>query len=96
MKTITLRILTPEGLVLEEPASSIIAPGEPGYLGMLANHAPLVTTLKPGRITWRRSDGSRQRVTVGSGLLDISHNRCTVLADAVSVPAPVSESRGAI
>ena len=95
-RTIALRILTHEGLVLEEPAGSIIAPGEPGYLGILANHAPLVTTLRPGRLTWRRPDGSRQRMTVGAGLLEISRNRCTVLTDEVSTPAPVSQPREAL
>lgn len=95
-QTIALRVLTGEGFSMDDEAVSVIAPGERGYLGILRHHAPLVTTLKPGRLTWRRPDGSRHRMTVGEGLLEISRNRCTVLTDAASAPAPVPEPRGAV
>ena len=85
---IALRVLTDAGLALDEPAVSIIAPGEDGYLGILRNHAPLVTTLAPGTLRWRRPDGSRQGIRIGTGLLEVVHNRCTVLTDAASSPEP--------
>jgi len=81
---ILLRVLTEAGVVLEEAAASIIAPGEIGYLGMLKNHAPLVTTLQPGTLTWRRASGERRTRQVGTGLLEIAHNRCTLLTSTVS------------
>ncbi len=83
---ITLRVLTQEGLVFEEKTSSIIAPGEPGYLGILANHAPLVTTLVSGTLTWRRGNGERVRRLVGPGLLEIAKNRCTILTASLAEP----------
>jgi F-type H+-transporting ATPase subunit epsilon len=89
--TITLRVITPEGLAFEEPATAIRAPGEVGYLGILRNHAPLVTTLKPGVLSWRRPDGPRQAARIGAGLLEVVRNRVTVLTETVSEPAPVSE-----
>ena len=51
---IALTVLTHEGVALEAQAASVIAPGEVGYLGLLRNHAPLVTTLIPGTLKWRR------------------------------------------
>jgi F-type H+-transporting ATPase subunit epsilon len=61
---------------------SVRAPGEPGYLGILRNHAPLVTTLKPGTLTWRRSDGVRQASRIGAGFLEVKGNTVTMLTDS--------------
>ena len=87
---IALHVLTQEGTAVEDEAVSIIAPGEPGYLGILRNHAPLVTTLKPGKLSWRKSDGTTRLLRIGDGLLEIAKNRCTVLTSSVSesTPAP--------
>ena len=89
---ITLRILTAEGVALEERTSAVIAPGEIGYLGMLRNHAPLVTTLTPGTLTCDRPDGARRAVRVGAGLLEVVRNQITVLTDAVSESAAAGRS----
>ena len=85
---ITLRVLTQEGMILEDQAVSVIAPGEVGYLGMLRNHAPLVTTLVPGTLTWRRPDGERLTRRIGRGLLEVRRNQVTLLTDAVTAPEP--------
>ena len=89
---ITLRVLTEAGIALEEQAASIVAPGEVGYLGILSNHAPLVTTLTPGTLRWMRVTGERRSLRVGAGLLEIAHNRCTLLASAVIEPSTLSPS----
>ena len=80
---ITLTVLTQAGLALEEPAQSIVAPGEVGYLGILPNHAPLVTTLKPGTLKWRTADGAQHRRAIGDGLLEIVKNHCTILTNRI-------------
>ena len=87
---ITLRVLTQAGPAIEDDAVSIVAPGEIGYLGILRNHAPLVTTLKPGTLTWRRPDGQTHTRRIGDGLLEIAHNRCTLLTAFVSEPSPTA------
>jgi F-type H+-transporting ATPase subunit epsilon len=81
---ISLRVLTAEGLAVEDRAVSVQAPGEPGYLGMLRSHAPLVTTLKPGKLTWRRADGSVHSRAIGAGILEVEHDRITILAESVA------------
>ncbi len=91
VNAIRLKILTQEGgLALEDEAVSVIAPGELGYLGMLRNHAPLVTTLKPGKFTWKRPDGTRRTLRIGDGLLEIVRNQLTVLTSSIVESATVS------
>ncbi len=90
---LALRVLTSEGLVLEDQAVSVTAPGEPGYLGMLRDHAPLVTTLKPGLLTWRRPGGDTHRRYLGAGLLEVAHNQVTILTDAVAEAPAASPAR---
>lgn len=89
-KTIALRVLTNEGLAVEDEAVSVIAPGEMGYLGILRHHAPLVTTLGRGRLSWRRPDGAARALHVDSGFLEVVQNHVTVLTaiTAESEPAP--------
>ena len=84
---ITLRVLTSEGVAVEDQATSIIAPGELGYVGFLSHHAPLVTTLSPGKLTWQRPSGERRTIRIGSGLLEIAHNHLTMLTDSFTEPA---------
>ena len=83
---ITLRVLTQAGPAVDDEAVSIIAPGEAGYLGILRNHAPLVTTLKPGTLTWRRPDGATHTRRIGSGLLEVTRNAVTILTDSAESP----------
>jgi len=85
---VTLRVLTETGVAVEDEATSIIAPGEVGYLGMLRNHAPLVTTLQSGKLIWTRASGERRTLRVGTGLLEIAKNRCTLLTSTVSDASP--------
>ncbi len=82
--TLTLRVLTESGLAFEEPAVSVIAPGELGYLGILPRHAPLVTTLQPGKLSWKRPDGRKEVRRIGDGLLEVAKNRVTILTNTVS------------
>ena len=82
--SIRLKVLTDAGTSLEEEAVSIRAPGELGYLGILHNHAPLVTTLAPGRVTWRTPSGAQHARLIDGGFLEIIRNECTILTHHVS------------
>ena len=89
----TLRLLTPAGLTLEDEATSIVAPGEMGYLGILRHHAPLVTTLAPGQLRWRREDGARELRRIGAGLLEVAHDRVVILTDSIDAGSEASSER---
>jgi len=79
-----LSILTPERTVFEGPVEYVQVPGTEGYLGVLANHAALVTALAPGRLTVRHPGGHEERLEVSGGFFEVSHNRATVLADSLT------------
>ena len=83
MATFTLSIVTPEHILFEEEVESIVVPGAQGYLGVLAHHAPLITPIVPGRLTVRKSSSTDIIMAISGGFLEVSHNKATVLADAV-------------
>ncbi|MBI3616356.1 MAG: ATP synthase F1 subunit epsilon [Candidatus Omnitrophica bacterium] len=84
-KVFQLEILTPERTVFTGSAASLVAPGALGYLGILANHAPLMTTLTPGKIICRDSGGqSKIFQSTGAGFLEVHHNQVTLLADGIA------------
>ena len=79
-KTFHLNILTPERILYDGAAVSLTAPGEAGYLGVLANHAPLVTTLVAGKIVFKDPTGQQTVLeSGGKGFLEIFKNEATVL-----------------
>jgi F-type H+-transporting ATPase subunit epsilon len=92
-RAITLRVLTAEGLAFEDQAVSVRARGARGYVGFLRNHAPLVSTLSPGRLSWRRPDGGRCQALLGGGLLEMVHNHLTILTDHAAPPSAQLEAR---
>lgn len=83
-----LTVLTEEKAVLDETVVSLIAPGSEGYLGVLRNHAALVTGLIPGKVTLTRPSRDPEAFAVSGGFLEIRHNTVTLLADALE---PVKE-----
>jgi len=91
--TFTFRLVTPQRLVLEEPIVALQAPGSEGYLGVLAHHAPLITTLRPGRLEVRDAAGKTSLFAVGGGFLEVSDNRATVLADSAELSEEIDVTR---
>jgi len=77
-----LAVVTPEKIVYEEEVVSIIAPGEVGYLGIMSNHAPIITSLVPGKLTVKDDKGEEIKLALSGGFLENSGNVCTILADA--------------
>jgi F-type H+-transporting ATPase subunit epsilon len=79
----TLSVVTQEKVIFEKEVTSIIAPGTEGYLGVLTNHAPLITALKPGKLTVKTGDDHEEVFAITGGFLEVSKNRATILADAI-------------
>ncbi len=80
-KTFTLEIVTPDRVVLsDDEVVSIVVPGVEGYLGILANHAPLMTELGIGEMIVRRENGEETILAAAKGFMEVSNNKVTVLA----------------
>jgi F-type H+-transporting ATPase subunit epsilon len=80
--TFQLEIVTPEKLVVRDSAEEAQIPGRNGYLGILPGHAPLITELGAGEITYR-SGGQSHRFSVAWGFAEVLPDRVTVLAETV-------------
>ena len=77
-----LSIVTPEKVFYNDEIQSLVAPGTEGYLGVLSNHAPLITALKPGKIEFRDKEDKTRVLSVTKGFLEVSNNTATILCDA--------------
>ena len=81
--TFFLKIVTPTEVFFEGQAVSVVAPGALGYLGILQNHAPFITTVSKGNLTFRDPEGKTQTFKVEGGFLEVLNNRVLVLTDKV-------------
>jgi F-type H+-transporting ATPase subunit epsilon len=78
--TIELEIVTPERQVVKDRATEIQIPGRDGYLGILPGHAPLITELAIGEITYVNA-GVTTRLSVAWGFAEVLPDRVTILAE---------------
>jgi F-type H+-transporting ATPase subunit epsilon len=83
-----VELITPEGVVFSGDAERLIVPGAAGDLGILANHAPLVSVLRPGETRVTEGDGTVHHFATDDGYVQVRHNRALVLVgEAVAVDA---------
>ncbi len=93
MKSFQLNIITPEKIAVEYPATSVILPGSDGYLGVWANHAPLVSGVEPGVVAVRRESGDVNYLSVTEGFAEISNNTVNIMCDACEDAAAIDIER---
>lgn len=96
MEMFRLSIVTPEKVFYEADIKSLIVPGTEGYLGVLSNHAPLITALEPGKIEFRDADDKVNYLAVTAGFLEVSGNVATLLADAVEETEEIDLERAIV
>jgi F-type H+-transporting ATPase subunit epsilon len=78
--TFQLEIVTPEKMVVRDAAEEMQIPGKDGYLGILPGHAPLITELGVGEITYRK-DNYTHHLSVAWGFAEVLPDKVTVLAE---------------
>ena len=88
-----LSIVTPEKVAFEDQIISVIAPGTVGYLEILTDHAPIITSLQPGKLTVTDKNRDKIFYAVSGGFLEVTHNRATLLADAVEPASQIDLER---
>ncbi len=76
-----LAVVSPERILFEEEITSLVVPGGEGYLGILAHHAPIITTLKVGEIKFRTPDNKEVFMATSGGFMEVSDNKATILVD---------------
>jgi F-type H+-transporting ATPase subunit epsilon len=81
MATLHVDVVSAEEQIFSGEAKFVALPGESGELGILPQHTPLITRIKPGAVRIERPDGSEEFVFVAGGILEVQPHRVTVLAD---------------
>jgi F-type H+-transporting ATPase subunit epsilon len=75
-------LVSPERLLVSEQVESVVIPGAEGEMTVMALHAPVMTTIKPGVVTVKTAAGSEERFVVFGGFADILPTGCTLLAES--------------
>lgn len=91
---IDLEIVTPGRLVMSETADEVVLPGSEGYLGVLPGHAPLLTGLAAGEISYR-SGGRARYLAVSGGFAEVLPHRVSVLAETCERAEEIDAARAA-
>ena len=76
-----LEIVTPEKRVLDAEVDSVTVPTASGEAAILQNHAPLVSALRPGVVSYS-AKGSTDKLVISGGFIEVSSNSVSVLADS--------------
>lgn len=85
MASFPFELVSPERLLFTGEVESVVVPGSEGELTVMKDHAPLMTTLKPGIVTVNETTGRSQRLFVRGGFADVAPTGLTILAES-SVP----------
>ena len=78
---IKLEVVTPKGAAVSEEVDIVTAPGFAGEFGVLANHAPFLSTLKIGSLHYKK-DGTDEELMISGGFCEVSNNKITFLVES--------------
>ncbi len=90
--TFKLEIVTPEKKVVDTAAEEVQIPGKNGYLGVLPGHAPLITELAVGEITYCENS-QESRLAVAWGFAEVLPDKVTILAETAERPSEIDVER---
>jgi len=85
-----LDIVTPEKKAFSDEIDSVVVPGSEGEMGILKSHAPIVTTLQPGELRYMKN-GVETSLAIGTGIVEVSNDRVSVLTDMALGAAEIDE-----
>ncbi len=87
-----LEVVTPKGAVVSEDVDIVTAPGYGGEFGVLANHAPLLSTIKIGTLSYKKG-GREEVLMVSGGFCEVSNNKITFLVETAERGADIDVDR---
>jgi len=89
MADLHFELVTPERLVRSEEVHMVVVPGSEGDFGVLAGHAPVMSTIRDGELAVYRTAGSEpERISITGGFAEVSESGLTVLAEKAGESAP--------
>lgn len=83
MADLHFELVTPEKLVRSEEVHMVVVPGSEGEFGVMAGHAPFMTTLKDGELkVFKSAGGTPESITVSGGFAEVGDKGLVVLAES--------------
>ena len=89
---IRLEVVTPAGSVVNDDVDIVNAPGYGGDFGVLAHHAPMLSTIKIGTLTYEKSK-SREALMISGGVCEVSNNKITFLVESAEYGRDIDVER---
>jgi F-type H+-transporting ATPase subunit epsilon len=87
MADLHFELVTPDRQVMSDDVYMVVVPGTEGASGIMAGHAPYMTTLKNGEIAvYRSAGGQPERIPVAGGFAEVSDKGLTILAESAGAP----------
>jgi len=88
MADLHFELVTPEKLVLSDDVHMVVVPGTEGETGIMAGHAPYMTTLRDGDVAiYSAANAQPKKIRVTGGFAEVSDKGLTVLAESAGEPA---------
>jgi F-type H+-transporting ATPase subunit epsilon len=85
---VEFELVSPERLLISEPVDMVVVPGEEGDFGVLVQHTPMISAVRPGVIAVHNGGQVTERIFVAGGFAEVTPARCTALAERA---LPVAE-----
>jgi F-type H+-transporting ATPase subunit epsilon len=92
-ETTEFELVSPEKLLISQPAEMVVVPGTEGDFGALPRHAPMITGVRPGVIDVYENGRVEKRIFVAGGFAEVNETRITVLAEEA---IPLAELTGEV
>ncbi|HEV8715192.1 MAG TPA: F0F1 ATP synthase subunit epsilon [Candidatus Binatia bacterium] len=93
--TLRLRVVTPERLLLDEEVDEVTAPGTMGEFGVLLNHVTFLSSLQPGRLSYKQG-GQVRHLAVSGGFAEVRDNVVTILTDSAEFADEIDVERARV
>lgn len=90
--TFDFKLVTPEGIILENKLKELIANTEAGEIGILLNHADLKSKLVPTAIKFKDDKGNFETAAVMGGIIEVEKNKVTILTDFAELGKDIDET----
>ena len=92
--TVHIDVVSAEAAIFSGEAEFVVAPASAGEVGIYPNHAPMITTIKPGALRIQLADAAEEVVIfISGGLLEVQPGIITVLADTAIRGADLDEAK---
>lgn len=87
-----LEVVTPKGAVVSDEVDIVTAPGYAGEFGVLANHAPFLSTIKIGVLSYKKGS-AEQNLMISGGFCEVSNNKLTFLVESAEYGKDIDVDR---